>query len=370
MKEYLMAINKTKNNKYCVDAWNIYGKRIRKVFDRRQEAQAFEANIETDKYQHKLVNAALQKKRYPIENAFNDFEASKSMLRPKSIERYKNSINAIRGFARGMNINYLDEFTSDMATIFFNELVREREINKGNHKVRLKAAPKTINFYLTVFKSFFNQEVIKGHLDRSPALHIKNVKVENKKPEYYSIEELDAFFNQDIPEPYRNFFLGLLYTGLRYGEAANLTWDDIDFKRKLVHINEKENHSLKTSNSVRSIPMNKLLFDLLSNMFEKRTSDLVFVNSHNNSIKERRALSVCKKTAEKAGIKKRAYLHKFRSTFATLLVRNNVSLESIKELLGHSSLVETEKAYANNESTYLHSEVSVLDNVLKQKQSE
>jgi hypothetical protein len=45
-------------------------------------------------------------------------------------------------------------------------------------------------------------------------------------------------------------------------------------------------------------------------------------------------------------------------------VRKGVTLESIKELLGHTSLVETEKSYANNEANHLHSDVKVLENIL------
>jgi hypothetical protein len=39
-------------------------------------------------------------------------------------------------------------------------------------------------------------------------------------------------------------------------------------------------------------------------------------------------------------------------------------MESIKELLGHWSMVETERAYANLDANHLHAEVKVLDNLL------
>lgn len=39
-------------------------------------------------------------------------------------------------------------------------------------------------------------------------------------------------------------------------------------------------------------------------------------------------------------------------------------MESIKELLGHWSMVVTEKAYANFEANHLHADVKVLDNLL------
>jgi len=47
-----------------------------------------------------------------------------------------------------------------------------------------------------------------------------------------------------------------------------------------------------------------------------------------------------------------------------LLVQNDVSLETIKELLGHSSVVETE-IYAHNKTNHIHHQVRILDNHFK-----
>lgn len=360
-----MAIKKMEDDLYHVDIRNVHKQRLRQNFERKQDAVAYEAMIRKEKYDQTLINIKLKKTRYLFNDVLCDFEATKSMLRPKSIQKYGSAIRQIKNFATAVSIRHLDQFTSDHATLFYNELIKERQIDRGNHIQTLKAAPKTINFYLTTLKAFFNEELIKDHIQRSPAMHLKLVKTSRKRPDYYSIEELDAFFAQDMSVTYRNFFIGLLYSGMRYGEASNLLWDDIDFDKRLIFVRERESHSLKTPKSERAIPMNDHLYQLLSNTFASRTCDYVFPNGNDEMIKERRALRTCKEIAVKAGITTRVYLHKFRSTYATLLIRNNVSLESIKELLGHASLIETEKAYANNESNHLHMEVKVLDGLLK-----
>jgi site-specific recombinase XerD len=98
-------------------------------------------------------------------------------------------------------------------------------------------------------------------------------------------------------------------------------------------------------------------------MFENKKSDFVFCTSSGTKMRERKALSVCKDVAEKAELSSRAFLHKFRATYATVLVRNKVPLETIKELLGHSSVTITEKSYANNVSAGMFADVDVLDNI-------
>ena len=63
------------------------------------------------------------------------------------------------------------------------------------------------------------------------------------------------------------FVITLLYTGMRRGEIAALTWNDIDFENNVIHVNKsvtfKNNRPIvkvpKTKNSIRDIP---LLMDL------------------------------------------------------------------------------------------------------------
>lgn len=87
----------------------------------------------------------------------------------------------------------------------------------------LKPKPKTINFFLQTAKSFFKQEVIKNHIKKNPYLHVKCLKAEKPKPEYYTLNELMRFFSQEMHDAYRNAFVGWLLTGMCFGELANLT---------------------------------------------------------------------------------------------------------------------------------------------------
>jgi len=359
-----MAIKQKKNGKYLVDVRDEYGTRIQRTFNTRTDARAFEGDLYKKKYELLLVKSSLRETRYPFEQALDDFLLAKSELRKTSIKKYTHFIKQLKLFASAIGIVYLDEFTPDHGTLFYNELVKEKLDPTGNTKRMLKPKPKTVNFFIQSARSFFTQEVIKEHIKKNPFLHIKTLKVEKSKPEYYTIEELKAFFSQEMPDAYRNAFMGLLFTGMRFGELANLTWEDVDFERRFIYVRSNENFRTKTHNSERAIPMIDDLNKLLLQTFRNKQSKIYpFCSPTGKQLKERRALEVCKKVAEDAGIITRAFLHKFRHTYATLLIQRGTAIESIKELLGHWSVVQTE-AYAHNNTDHLLPQASRLNKLL------
>ena len=361
-----MSIKPTANGKYIVDLRDHHGKRIQRTFKRLTDAKAFEAENYKIKYEHQLIKNGLRDERYSIYKALDEYALTKSNLRPKTIQKYKYNINLLRKIFEVFKLIYVDEFLQEHATKLYSELLREKIAENGRNKGKLaRAKPKTINFFLNTARAFFQLELIKGHINRNPFLHIKNLRVEKKRPDYYSEAELKLFFSQEMPEQYRNAFIGFLFTGMRFSELANLTWSDIDFPKRLIYVRPKENFKTKTYNSERSIPMNDVLFELLKKLSYEPLSDVYpFCSIKGNKLSERRLLEACKKIAKNAGIKSNAYIHKFRSTTASMLVQRGVPIHSVKELLGHWSVVQTE-VYAHQKSDLLHPEVATLNNLLK-----
>jgi len=359
-----MAIRLQNNGKYLVNIRDNTGKRLKRTFRTKKDATAFESSIKLSKYEEHLIKNGIKKSRYLVNQAMEDYLLTKRELRPRSLVKYKYVIGELKKFIEPLNIKYVDEFSPDNATSLFNELVKEKEINRGKKKVITKSKPKTVNFFLSFVRAFFQQEYIKQHIVRNPMLHIKNLKVEKRNPEYFSKDELIAFFAQEMDPSYRTAFMGLLFTGMRFGELANLHWTDVDFISKLIHIKSKGNFRTKTFNSERAIPINKILFDELKNVYSNKLSDIyVFTSAMGYQLRERKLLAVCKKIAKNASIPGNAFLHKFRHTYATMLVQNGTSIQNIKELLGHWSVIETER-YAHNMSDHLHQDVGRLDQLL------
>ena len=360
-----MSVKKLANGKYFLYTVDSRERKVRLRFDKKEDAEALEAMIRKEKYEQKLARVGLRKTRHVLAECLEDFRLTKTLLQPKSVQKYNMVIKQFRYFCEKIGVKYIEEFASEHSSMYYNELIKIETRVKDGENVTIRSAPKTINFYIQTVKAFFQDEVAKDHIMKSPMLHIRNVKVPKKRPDFYTIEELKLIFSHEMPLVYRNFFLGLLYSGMRFAEAANLTWDNIDFGRRILLVKPQVGFNLKTESSERAIPMTQELLYLLETIFKTKKSNYVFVTEHGTQIRERKALSICKDIAKKAGVNSRAFLHKFRATYATLLIRNKVSLESIKELLGHSSVTMTESAYANNDSAGLHAEVAVLDQIFK-----
>lgn len=359
-----MAIKKLEDGRWRVDVVLPNGSRPRRIFDKRQDAIAFEATATRARYERKLVTVGLKQERYTMAQAIEDFEASKRTLRPSSVKRYRAIFNQLRIFCDACRITHVDEFTPDYATWLYNELVKPKPDPKGNTDRILTPKPKTVNLFLQTIKALFTSEVARGHIHRHPMLHIKALPGQRKAPEYYTQDELRRFFAQPMDPAYRCAFLGLLHTGMRFAELANLTWQDVDLEDRFVHVRSRNDFKTKTHNAERAIPMNDSLFELLSTMRrDNHTDTLVFRTPRGMKLRERSLLHVCKRTAVRAGIESRAFLHKFRHTFASHLVQQRKSLESIKALLGHATIKESE-VYAHNKTEHLREEVRVLDSLL------
>ena len=364
-----MSIIKKPNGKYTVDIVNEYGKRIQRTFSKKSEADAFESSIVRTKYERKLVTNKLLSARHSLLDSIDEYLKAKQNLRPKSIQKYKAVMDFFSDFISVNNLKYLDEFSPTAAEKFYNILTAERELDKGNHKVTIKAKPKTVNFYLTSVKELFKREILKDRITKSPFAHIKNLRVDKPRPEYYTKEEIQAFFNQPMKQEYFNAFKAYLLTGMRFEELANLKFKDIDLKEKTISVCNKEDFKTKTENAVRIIPMSDDLYNIVSALMKSAGQDhYVFRSPKGGKLRERSLLEVCKRVAKKAGITSRPFIHKFRHTFATMLVQSDVPLETIKELLGHSSVVETE-IYAHNKTNHRHHQVRLLDNLFRESSS-
>ena len=176
-------------------------------------------------------------------------------------------------------------------------------------------------------------------------------KYEKTIPEVYSAEELKAFFASVRDERLRLTYEILLKTGLRMQEAVYLTWENIDFPNGVLKVRSKPEYGFKIKDwEERDIPIPSDLVRRLR-ACRKKNSDRRLVTGTRTDQPNNKLLRTLKRLVNAAGLNcgqcsgcrkhkecERWWLHKFRATFITQLLRSGMDLRTVMKLSGHNDL--------------------------------
>lgn len=152
-----------------------------------------------------------------------------------------------------------------------------------------------------------------------------------------------------------------LNTGMRRGELLGLEWSRIDFNSARLLLEGQHTKSGKR----RYVPLNQGALDALISRKHFRdtfapNSGRVFVQKNGKPVVQ--INYAFRQACNKSGIED-FRIHDLRHTFASWLVSEGVPLSELRDLLGHSSIVQTER-YAHLAPGRLHHAVKILDNFL------
>lgn len=87
-------------------------------------------------------------------------------------------------------------------------------------------------------------------------------------------------------------------------------------------------------------------------VINKGHEDFVFINPRGRKLSRSNIASIVKKASIDADLNKKITPHTFRHSFATHLVQGGASLNSVRIMLGHESIISTE-IYARTDIDYL-----------------
>jgi len=183
---------------------------------------------------------------------------------------------------------------------------------------------------------------------------INKFKVDTKRPEFFTEQEMDRILS--TAQPFLQSYLKvLLYSGVRAGELKNLKLNDIDVKNRLIRVEVSKSHKFRT------IPINNILEQLITNKIKNKTEEQIYLFEINEGRPVSDFYHRFKKLLKSLGMK--GHLHKLRHTFASWLVQNNVPIYDVQHLLGHAS-VQTTQRYAHVRMDNLKKAVESLPEVL------
>ena len=228
---------------------------------------------------------------------------------------------------------------------------------------------KTVNLHLSVLSGFCKFLMKEGLLASNPVRLVSRPKQEKRLPVFYREDAMKAYFERTkgvleygkYEDQLQRMILGLLYgTGIRRSELISLNRNSVDFARRVLRVRGK-------GDKMREIPLLPSLCDeillYLQSQDSLKCADKAPEAPLLQTPKGERLYPVFVDRQVKAalggvdGISGRKSPHVLRHTLATELLDEGTDLNSIKELLGHSSLAATQ--------VYTHNSIERLQSVYK-----
>jgi site-specific recombinase XerD len=263
------------------------------------------------------------------------YQADRSIL--KDFIRYHYKISDC--FIREVNFEFL--------TSFQDYLIEVR-----------KNKPNTIGKHIQRIRAVINLAIKLDWIKEDPTRKFK-VKSEPTSRTTLTIEEISIIANLDLSsnsrlEIARDLFLFMTQTGLSYSDLKALSFRHIEEGGKLIRIMRKKSRELCL---IPLLPQAQLLLKKYKNHIEAVYKSKCFPVFCNQVLNRR-----LKEIATMARIEKQITCHIARHSFACISLDNNVPLESISKVLGHTNL-KTTQIYAKISASKIEADFKVLNNV-------
>jgi site-specific recombinase XerD len=211
----------------------------------------------------------------------------------------------------------------------------------------------SVNRKMSSLKAFYKFLLKTKQIEVSPMLKHKALKTPKIVQIPFSEKELTDLMQQvgnpsGFEEVRDKLIVDLFYTtGMRRAELIHLMKCNVDLSSNVIKVLGKRNKE-------RIIPVLPIITEQFSLYLKERASveniideDYFFISSKGLKLSESFVYRLINSYFSKVSEKVKKSPHVLRHTFATHLLNNGADLNSVKELLGHSSLASTQ-VYTHN----------------------
>lgn len=273
---------------------------------------------------------------------------------PRTTALYREAAKDFYGYAE--TGKPFDELTDSQAVdLLTPRMVRSYIADSMEHD-RLSA--RTVNQHLSALSSWSRYLMQRGKIAANPVKKVPRPKMEKRLPQFYAEPAVARYFEQSLqrcresvefgPLFDRTILLVLYSTGMRRAELCNLRIKDFDAKRRVFRVIGK-------GDKPREIPVPSLIcqeIDVYLKRNEQEHPDnpggYFFLTPKGRPLYPAFVNNLVRKELSGLdGFTGRKSPHVLRHSLATHLLNRGADLNSIKEMLGHSSLAATQ-VYTHN----------------------
>ena len=249
----------------------------------------------------------------------------------------------------------------------------------------------TVRQVYAKLSSIFKYAELRGKINTNPMKEVvlpKKTLFQNKETRYLSEDEREALIktcymrNKNGTFFFKNgpFYVFIMYTGCRIGEALALKWSDINFDnrtitiaRTMITVRNFDNHTSarrdqnSTKNGViRTIYLSDMALQALLDLKATHKYDpngYIIPGTHTDKpITYVTAHGAFKRIIKQAGIKN-CSIHSLRHTFISLMINNNIPIPLVADMAGHTNINTTMQVYTHLLKETQHKSMEIIKNL-------
>ncbi len=275
---------------------------------------------------------------------------------------------------KNYSVNTLLAYKTDLLEfqLFINDHKHNFKIDKANYKAIRSwiismanngLSNRSINRKISSLKSFYKFLIKIESISISPLLGHTPLKQSKKIQVPFSKEEINSlldseYFNNDYKGVLQKTLITFFYfTGVRRIELINLKESDVNLssltlkvvgkgdKERVIPILPKLKESILTYQKMKSV------------FLIQKSTDFLFISKFGKQLTEKFVYRTVNQYFKLVSPKIKKAPHVLRHSFATHLINEGADINSVKELLGHSSLSATQ--------VYSHTSMERIKEVFK-----
>ena len=254
-----------------------------------------------------------------------------------TLKAYKTDLNNFQEFLVDSNFNVkIENVDYRIIRLWIVKLVNEKISNR------------TINRKVSSLKTFYKFLIKTNTIKSSPLIAHFPLKQPKKIQVPFSKEEINNLLDNDY---FKDNYSGILkktiiiffyFTGVRRIELISLKLSDVDLDSSILKIYGKRNKE-------RIIPILPKLKKAIVNYLNSKSKNvdnlklnLLFLTKDGKQLSEKFVYRTVNEYFKIVSPKVKKAPHVLRHSFATHLINEGADINSVKELLGHSSLSSTQ----------------------------